>query len=112
MPPLQVTVPAPVPAGITVSPGFADEVSKVAVTVRLLITVTVQVALAAGQAPPQLDKVVFGVGAAVKITTVPDVTVIVQTTPQLIPAGFDVKVPVAVPVFTIVRVAEVEVDGG
>lgn len=81
-----------------------------AVTVRLLVTVTAQVALAVAQAPFQLANVLFGAGAAVKVTTVPEVTVRVQVAPQLMPAGLDVTVPV--PFAATVRVTDTGGGGG
>ena len=96
-PPLQVTVPTPVPANVIPRLGLAEEVLKVAVIVWFVVTVTAQVALAVAQAPPQSAKVLFGAGTAVKVTTVPEDTVRVQVAPQLIPAGLEVMVPVPAP---------------
>ena len=72
----------------------------------MLVTVTAQVGLAVGQASPQLAKVLFGAGVAIKVTTVPEVTVNVHVVPQLRPAGLDVMVPRPVPIFIIVSVTE------
>ena len=77
----------------------------------MLVTVIAQVALAVAQAPPQSARVLFGAGAAVKVTTVPEDTVRVQVAPQLIPAGLDVMVPVPFPAFALVRVTETGAAG-
>ena len=62
--------------------------------------------LAVGQAPPQPAKVLFGAGAAVKVTSVPEGIVSVQVVPQLTPAGLDVIFPVPVPSFAMLNVNE------
>lgn len=48
----------------------------------------------------------FGAGAAVKVTTVPEETLIVQVVPQFTPAGLDVIFPVPAPSFAMVNVSE------
>ena len=67
------------------------------------MTVTVHEALAVGQSLPQLLNVLFGCGSPIKVTTVPDPTVMAQLVPQITPAGFEVTVPVPPPSFVIVK---------
>jgi hypothetical protein len=74
----------------------------------LAVTVTAQEELAGGQAPPQPAKVLFGAGAAVKVTLVPEVTVSVHIVPQFTPAGLDIIVPVPAPACAMVNVNETE----
>jgi hypothetical protein len=47
--------------------------------------------------------VLFGFGSPIKVTTVPDPTVMAQLVPQLTPGGFEVIVPVPPPSFVIVK---------
>ena len=63
-----VTVPVPVPALLTVSVGGAWTAVKVAVTLWLELSVTVQVDLVPLHAPPQLVKLSFAAGVAVSVT--------------------------------------------
>lgn len=66
-----VTVPVPVPALLTVNVGGAWTSVKVAVTLWLELSVTVQVGLVPLHAPPQLVKDSFAAGVAVSVTCVP-----------------------------------------
>jgi hypothetical protein len=96
-----VTVPVPVPALVTVS--VKDACMKVAVTDVAAVTVTAQVPVPVGQPPPlQPVKMDPAAGAAVRVTTVPVVTVVEQVVPQLIPAGELVTVPVPAPALVTV----------
>ncbi len=63
-----VTVPVPLPALVTVSVGGAWTAVKVAVTLWLELSVTVQVGLVPLHAPPQLVKDSFAAGVAVSVT--------------------------------------------
>jgi len=58
-------------------------------------------------APLQPAKTDPDAADAVKVTTVPRVYVWVQSEPQLIPAGFEVTVPLPEPAFVTVRVAPI-----
>lgn len=82
-----VTVPAPVPALLTVRVVGAWTAVKVAVTLWLELSVTVQVGLLPLHAPPQLVKLSLAAGVAVSVTWVPLEKLAVQVEPQLIPAG-------------------------
>ena len=80
-------------------------------TVRLALTVTVQVPVPGQAAALQLARVMLVSGVPVKVTTVPEGTVRVQVAPQLIPAGLEVIVPVPVPLIALVRVTETGAAG-
>lgn len=68
---LLLSVPAPVPALVTVISRVAGTDAKLAVTDLAAVIPTVQVLVDPEQAPPQLAKVLPEVGVAVKITLVP-----------------------------------------
>src|SRR5207249_2801682 len=97
-----VTVPLPVPAGVTVRVNVCTV--KVAVTVVAAETVTVQVPVPEHPPAVQPVKVEPAAGVAVNVTAVPLVKLAEQVTPQLIPAGALVTVPLPVPAGVTVRV--------
>src|SRR5262245_12564598 len=90
----EATEPLAVPATLTVN---VIGTSKIAVTERLKSMVIVQGLLWPAQAPPQPVKVVPESAAAVSVTDVPFVYTSEQSTPQSMPAGLDVTVPVPSP---------------
>src|SRR2546422_897320 len=90
-----VTVPLPVPALLTVSAKVGR--AKVAVTVVAALRVTVQVPVPEQPPPLQPVKVEPAAGVAVSGTTVPLGKLAGQVTPQVIPAGALVTVPLPVP---------------
>src|SRR5439155_25510776 len=90
-----VTVPLPVPAGVTVRVKVWRV--KVAVTVVAAETVTVQGPVPAQPPPVQPVKVEPAAGAAVRVTVVPLVKLAAQVAPQLIPTGALVTVPLPAP---------------
>jgi len=89
-------VPLPVPALLTVSAN-EDGSANVAVTFRAAFIVTVQVLAVPVQPPLQPVKVDPAAGAALSVTTVPDVNEVEQVVPQLMPAGALVTVPLPAP---------------
>src|SRR5436309_2671942 len=96
-----VTVPLPVPAGVTVRVKVCSV--KVAVTVVAPETVTTHVPVPEHPPPLQPVKVEPAAGAAVSVTAVPLVKLAEQVTPQVIPAGVLVTVPMPVPALETVR---------
>jgi hypothetical protein len=90
------TVPAPVPARVTVSIGaFA---LNVAVTCSLELSVTVHVVLVPLQPPPdQPSKDELAAGVSVSVTWVPTLKLALHVGAQLIPAGLLETVPTPVP---------------
>ena len=90
-----VTVPAPVPALVTLS-GKLDELLNVAVTERAAVICTVQL-LVPVQAPLQPAKVEPLAAAAVSVTEVPLEKLALQVLPQLMPVGVEVTVPAPLP---------------
>src|SRR5439155_724963 len=90
-----VTVPLPVPAGVTVSAKVGSV--NVAVTVVAAETVTVHVPVPEQPPPVQPVKVEPAAGAAVSVTAVPLVKLAEQVAPQLMPVGELVTVPLPVP---------------
>src|SRR5438046_1785759 len=96
-----VTVPLPVPAWLTVSAKLGR--LKVAVTVVAAETVTTHVPVPEHPPPLQPVKVEPAAGAAVSVTAVPLVKLAEQVTPQVIPAGVLVTVPMPVPALETVR---------
>ncbi len=97
-----VTVPLPVPAGVTVRVKVWG--AKVAVTVVAALRVTVQVPVPEHPPPLQPLKVEPAAGLAVSVTAVPLVKLAEQVAPQVIPAGELVTVPLPVPAGVTVRV--------
>ena len=77
-------------------------VAKVAVTLRAALMVTLQVPVPV-QAPLQPVKVEPVVAAAVRVTLVPLVKLVLQVLPQVIPLGDEVTVPDPVPALVRVR---------
>lgn len=92
-----VTVPAPVPAFVTLSANV-DELLNVAVTARAAVIDVVQVPVPV-HAPLQPANVEPLAAAAASVTEVPLAKLALQVEPQLIPAGEEVTVPVPVPAF-------------
>src|SRR3989449_785364 len=90
-----VTVPLPVPAGVTVRVKVCGE--KVAVTVVAAETVTVQAPVPVHPPPLQPVKIEPAAGAAASVTPVPLGKVSEQVAPQVIPAGALVTVPLPAP---------------
>jgi hypothetical protein len=91
-----ITVPAPVPAGVTVSAKLFV-VLNVAVTDVAAVTVTTQVPVPEHPLPVQPANVEPSAAAAVSVTAVPLAKFAEQVVGQLIPAGALVTVPVPVP---------------
>ena len=107
-----VTVPVPVPALFTVS----RAVVKLTVAVRLLVRVALHVAPEMVVHPAQLTKVEPGSDVAVSPSVVPTAFDDWQIDPQLMgalvappPGAVPVTVPLPVPVFTTVKVDELNV---
>src|SRR5207247_7159890 len=86
-----VTVPLPVPAGVTVRVEVCTV--KVAVTVVAAESVTTHVPAPEQLPPLQPVKVEPAAGVAVSVTAVPLVKLAEQVAPQVIPAGALVTVP-------------------
>ncbi len=97
-----VTVPLPVPAGVTVRANVCRV--KVAVTVVAAESVTTQAPVPEHPPPLQPLKIEPAAGAAVSVTVVPLVKLAEQVAPQVIPAGALVTVPLPVPAGVTVRV--------
>ena len=93
---LEVTVPVPVPARVTVSANVVVWLVNVAVTERAWVIDTVQVPVAFVQAPLQPLNVEPLAAVAVSVTDWPAVTLALQTLPQLIAPPDTVPVPVPV----------------
>src|SRR5205809_7819545 len=96
-----VTVPLPVPAGVTVRVEVCTV--KVAVTVVAAESVTTHVPAPEQLPPLQPVKVEPAAGVAVSVTAVPLAKLAVQVAPQLIPTGALVTVPLPVPAGLTVR---------
>src|SRR5437773_7101489 len=92
---LEVTVSLPVPPRITERVGRGAP--KRANTVVLAVRVTVQVLVPEHPPPLQPSKVEPVAGVAVRVTGVPLSKDAEQVAPQLIPAGFEVTVPLPAP---------------
>src|SRR5207247_9299048 len=90
-----VTVPLPVPAGVTVRVKVCTV--KVAVTVVAAETVTTHVPVPEHPPPVQPVKVEPAAGVAVSVTAVPLVKLAEHVAPQVIPAGALVTLPLPVP---------------
>src|SRR5690348_16614825 len=87
-----VTVPVPVPARFTFTGYEFSE--KVAVTVAAPMIVVVHGAVPVQPPPDHPANDEFAAGTAVRSTDVLNAKLNTQVAPQLIPAGFDVTVPV------------------
>jgi hypothetical protein len=92
-----VTVPAPVPAFVTLSVNVAAVVLKVAVTLRAAVIDVVQVPVPVHTPPLQPANVEPLAAAAVSVTDVPLAKLALQVVPQFTPAGDEVTVPAPVP---------------
>src|SRR5207253_3581355 len=90
-----VTVPLPVPAGVTVRVKVWSV--RVEVTAVPAESVTVQAPVPEQPPPVQPVKVEPATGVAVKVTAVPLVKLAEQVAPQVIPTGALVTVPLPVP---------------
>ena len=77
---------------------------KFAVTLLLCVSATVQLPVPV-QAPLQPTNAERLAGVAFNVTTVPPLKAAVHALPQLIPAGFELTMPVPVPVSFTVSVA-------
>ena len=97
-----VTVPDPLPVVATLSDAALP--LNIAVTVVALVSVTVHVPVPVHPPPLHPTNVDPPDGAAVSVTTVPELYASVQSAPQLIPAGVLVTVPVPVPALATVSV--------
>ena len=100
-----LTVPAPVPALVTVRVKLLVVVLKVAVTPSAALMVTEHVPVPVQPAPLHPANVDPLAAAAVSTTTCPLVKLAEHVAPQLIPAGLLVTVPVPVPALVTVRVS-------
>jgi len=101
---LDVTVPPPVPAFVTVSAGAR---AKVAVTDLAASMVTWQVPAVPEQAPLHPVKADPTAAVAVRVTTVPGAKLAEHDVPQSIPSGLLVTLPLPAPAFVNVRVGAV-----
>jgi hypothetical protein len=90
------TVPAPVPARLTVSAKLPGAAVKLAVTFRAALIVTTHRPVPV-QSPLQPAKVAPPVGVALSVTGVPALKEKTQVAPQSMPAGVLVTVPLPVP---------------
>jgi hypothetical protein len=99
-----LTVPAPVPALVTVRVKLLVVVLKVAVTPSAALMVTEHVPVPVQPAPLHPANVDPLAAAAVSTTTCPLVKLAEHVAPQLIPAGLLVTVPVPLPPGVIVSV--------
>jgi 3D (Asp-Asp-Asp) domain-containing protein len=98
---LEVTVPEPVPALVTVRAKVCTP--KVAVMPCAELIVTVHVPVPLHPAPLQPVKAEPALAAAVRVTLVPLLKMVLQVEPQVIPLGAEVTVPEPVPLFVTVR---------
>jgi hypothetical protein len=97
-----VTVPAPVPALVTVSWISEAVAVKVAVTDVAALREMVQVVLVPLQLPDHPANLEPDLAAAVSLTDVPEVNFAAHVLPQLTPEGLLVTVPAPVPaLFTV-----------
>jgi hypothetical protein len=94
-----VTVPAPLPALLTVRPYCRSRNS--AVTIVAPFTATSQAPVPAQPPPDQPAKIELAAGAAVSTTAAPGGYSSEQSAPQSIPAGLELTVPAPLPDLTI-----------
>src|ERR1700722_9266710 len=107
---LLVTVPAPLPAFVTVSWIGEAVVLKVAVTVVAAFKETVQVALVPLQLPDHPANLEPDLAVAVSLIDVPGVNFAAHVLPQLTPEGLLVTVPAPLPaLFTVSWMGEADV---
>jgi hypothetical protein len=107
---LLVTVPAPVPALVTVSWIGEAVALKVAVTVVAAFNEIVHVVLVPLQPPDHSANLEPELAAAVSLTDVPGANFAAHVLPQLTPEGLLVTVPAPVPAsFTVSWIGAVEV---
>src|SRR6058998_3905639 len=99
-----VTVPLPVPLGLTVNVKVCS--AKVAVTVVAAPSVTRHVPVPEQLPPLQPAKVEPAAGAAVSVTAVPLANAAAQVVPQATPAGALVTVPLPTPALVTVSVKD------
>jgi hypothetical protein len=107
----EVTVPAPVPALVTLSVevvGVGGAAANVAVTAWGLVNVIVHTPVPV-QAPPHPVKVEPVSGVAVRVTEVPLLNEALQVVLHVIPLGEELTVPDPVPLLVRVRVEAVDV---
>ena len=102
-----ITVPVPVPVLFTVSVGIVGGL-KVAVMFWSPFMTTTQEPVPL-QAPLHPENIDPPAGDADKVTVVPGLYALLQPSPQLMPAGLLMTVPVPAPAFVTVRVPEVDV---
>ena len=105
---LLVTVPAPLPAFVTVSWMGEAVVLKVAVTVVAAFKETVQVALVPLQLPDHPANLEPDLAVAVSLIDVPGVNFAAHVLPQLTPEGLVVTVPAPLPALFTVSWTDVE----
>jgi hypothetical protein len=96
---VEVTLPAPAPALVTVSANCFT--LQVAVTLRAWLIVTWQLPVPV-HAPPQPENSEPVAGVAVNVTTVPVSNGTLHAVPQLTPSGLEVTVPAPAPAFAMV----------
>jgi hypothetical protein len=100
----EVTVPVPVPAGVTVNVD-GGMVVNVAVTVVSASRATVHVLVPLHPPPDQPVNAELAEGAAVSVTLAPCANAAAHVAPQLMPAGAEVTVPLPEPAGATVNVA-------
>ena len=91
-----VTLPVPLPALFRVNGRVVVVVPKLAVTLRALSMLTVQL-LVPLQAPPQPANVLPDAGCVLNVTNVPATKLAEQVLPHSMPAGMLVTVPLPAP---------------
>src|SRR2546426_3524880 len=99
---LLVTVPLPLPADVTLR---VYSGVKLALTACAALIVTMQVPVPLHPAPLQPANTDPLAGAAVKVTCVPLTNAALHVTPQSMPAGLLLTVPMPLPVLVTVRVS-------